>query len=134
MANNMQVTNAEASAMMDAMCAHLNSGTLVMYTGTQPTNANTALSANTVLVTLTFGATAFGASVNGVATANAITAGTAVAAGTATFARLFRSDGTTVVCDLSVGTSGSDVNLNTTTISVGLQVSISSMTFTHPLH
>lgn len=93
-------------------------------------NANTALSSNTLLATLTFGATAFGSAAAGVITANAITSGTAVATGTATFARLYKTDGTTVVGDVTVGTSGAGINLNTTSIVTGGLVSITSFTLT----
>ncbi|MFK5284275.1 hypothetical protein ACI3PL_32315, partial [Lacticaseibacillus paracasei] len=43
---------------------------------------------------------------------------TGLAAGTATWARIVKSDGTTFCMDLSVGTSGTEIVLNTTTISI----------------
>src|SRR5438067_5227002 len=97
------LSNSAASSASDSLAALLNSGLMKIYSGTRPTDPDTALSGNTLLATLTFSATAFGASVNGVATANAITSGTIAATGTASFARLFKSDGTTVVIDCSVG-------------------------------
>lgn len=118
--------NAEANALAPLM----NSGTIQIYSGTQPTNANTALSGNTLLATCTFGATAFGTAASSVITANSITAGTAGATGTATFARIYKSDGTTVVMDVTVGTSGSGIVLNTTSIVSGGLVSITSFTHT----
>ncbi len=108
----------------------LNSGLIEIYSGVQPVNANTALSANTLLATLTFGNPAFGAPAAGILTANPITAGTAVATGTATFARIYESNGTTVVMDASIGTSGAGINMGTTSIVTGGVVSISSLTFT----
>jgi hypothetical protein len=107
-------------------------GTLVFYSGTKPATVDTALSGNTVLATLTFSTTSFGAPASGVSTANAITSGTAVASGTATFARAFAHDGTTAVIDFGVGTSGADINLSSTTISSGQTVSITSLTLTQP--
>jgi hypothetical protein len=93
-------------------------------------NANTAISGNTLLATLTFGTTAFGSSSAGVITANAITSGTAVATGTATFARFYESDGVTVICDEQVGTSGAALNINTVSIVTGGLVSCTSYTHT----
>jgi hypothetical protein len=120
--------NAEAAAA----AALFNSGYLRLYTGTQPANANAALSGNTLLATLRFNATAF-ANVNGVLTANAITSDTnAAATGTATFFRAFESDGTTVLMDGSIGTSGANMNIATTSINAGQTVSCSS--FVHTLN
>jgi hypothetical protein len=101
-----------------------------IYSGTRPTNADTALSGNTLLAELALSSTfAVGAS-GGVLTANSITAdSSADATATATFGSLLTSGGTRKV-DFNVGTSGSDLNLNTTSIVTGAQVSISSMTIT----
>lgn len=110
----------------------LNGGTLKIYDGTPPANASTALSSNTLLATLTLNATAFSSFTNGVATAGAITSdSSADATGTATFFRLITS-GATVMLQGSVGTSGSDLNLNTTSIVSGGAVSVSSLTITMP--
>ena len=118
------------SAQADALAALCNSGTIKIYDGTQPANANTAISTQVLLATLTFGATAFGASSAGVITANAITSGTAVASSTATWCRIFKSDGTTVVMDGTVGTSAANLILSTTTITSGITVGCSSFTHT----
>ena len=131
MALTQNLTNAAASAAADAVTALLNTGYLRIYDGTQPANANTAVSTQVLLAELRFGATAFGAAANGVATANAITSDTdADATGTATWFRALKSDGTTAVYDGSVGTSGSNINLNTTSIVIHAQVSVTSLTYT----
>ena len=52
--------------------ANFNSGTLVIYAGTPPANADAALSSNPVLGTLTFSATAFAAPSAGSMAADAI--------------------------------------------------------------
>jgi hypothetical protein len=130
MSNIAFISDTAANAEANALAPLLNSGLIEFFTGTQPANANTALSGNTLLATLTFGSTAFGAAAAGVITANAIASGTAVATGTATFARLYESNGTTVVMDLPVGTSGAAINLNTTSIVTGGLVSITSYTHT----
>ena len=118
---------ARRNALLDTYSANFNSGTLVIYAGTPPANADAALSGNTVLGTLTFGATAFAAASAGSATANAITQdSSADATGTATFYRAFKSDGTTVIEQGTVGTSGADLNLNTTSIVTGGPIQVSS--------
>ena len=107
MALNPTLSNVAANAEADAACALANTGWLRIYDGTQPANADTAVSTQNILAELRFGATAFGASVAGVATANAITAdSSANATGTATWFRVFKSDGTTALWDGSVGTCG----------------------------
>src|SRR5690349_19410703 len=134
MANNPKRLAATANAACDAMAALANSGRLKIYDGSQPANAATAVTTQNVLADLTMNATAFGAAVNGVATANAITSDTSAdATGTATWFRLYKSDNSTVVLDGSVGTSGADLNLNTTSIVAGAQVSITSFTLTESL-
>ena len=121
---------ATSNAAMNAIGTLLNSGYIKIYTTPQPADANTAISSQTLLSTLTFGATAFGGSSGGVITANAITADTnAAATGTAVWARLTKSDGT-AVCDASVGTSGTDLIINNTSIQSGTEVDCSSLTIT----
>lgn len=132
MALNPHLADAAASAAADAISALANSGKLELYTGTQPANANTAPGVgNTLLVTLTMNATAFGAAVAGVLTANAIASGNAVASGTATWWRLFKSDGTTPLVDGSVGT-GANYNavMNSAAIVSGATVAISAFVLT----
>ncbi len=119
---------------MDAVTALLNTGgagSVKIYDGTQPANPGTAITTQNLLVTLTFNATAFGASAAGVATANAIVSGTAGNTGTATWARLASGAGTAVM-DMTVGSSGTDIVLPSATINSGNTVSISSFTLTHP--
>lgn len=142
MANNPFFTDATTSAAINAMTALFNSGFLRIYTGTQPNDANTALGSQTLLSTLRFGATAFaGGSASGTApsrvvtaSANAIAADTnAAATGTATWFRAYKSDGTTVIMDGSVGATGSgsfDMTLATTSIVAGETVQVTSFTLT----
>jgi hypothetical protein len=131
MALNPKLSNAEASAAADAVVAHLNSGFLRIYDGTQAATADTEVGAQVLLAELTFNATAFGAASNGVATANAITAdSSANATGTATWFRALRSNGTSVVFDGSVGTATSDLVLNSVSITSGATVSVTAFTYT----
>jgi hypothetical protein len=124
---------ASRNAMNDNYSPNFNSGYLRIYDGTRPTNADTVLSGNNKLSELRFNATAFPSSSSGVLTANAITQDSSAAlTGTATFARLFKSDGTTVLADISVGTSGTELVLATTSIVAGAIVQVSSLTITFP--
>lgn len=132
MAHNPHLADAAANASANAVCALLNSGKLRVYDGTQPASANTAITTQNLLAELTFGVTAFGAAAAGVAAANAVTSATAPATGTAAWFRAVKSDGITVVWDGSVGTSGADLNLNSTAISSGATVAVSSLTYTQP--
>lgn len=125
------ITTAQASRAADAVTARCNGGSLRIYSGTPPANAGASLSGNTLLAELAFGSPAFGAASAGVATANSITADTSAnATGTATFFRALESDGSTVVFQGTVGTSGSELNLNTTSIQSGGEVSVTSLTYT----
>jgi len=129
----MKTTAVARNGQTDNLATRLNNGYLRIYSGTKPANADAALSGNTLLAELRFAATAFAAAVNGTATANAITQdGAADASGTATFARLFQSDGTTAVADITVGTSGAELNLSTTSIVQNIVVQVTSLTLTQP--
>lgn len=78
-------------------------------------------------------ATAFAAGASGgILTLNAMTgSGTATGAGTAAIARIYKSDGTTMVLEgLTVGTSGSNINITNTTIAVSDTVTVSSASIT----
>ena len=71
------------------------------------------------------------AAVNGVLTLGAITDdSSANATGTATWFRIVKADGTTHVMDGNVGTSGSDLNLTTTSIVATQPVSVTSFVIT----
>lgn len=136
MAADPRLTNASASAAADAVVDRIDAGagagTIKIYDGTIPTNADTALGAQVLLATLTFSDPAFGAASNGVATASAITDdSSADATSTATWARIADSTGTTVM-DVTVGTSGDDINFNTVSFVTGATVSITSLTYTQP--
>lgn len=79
-----------------------------------------------------FAATAFGAASNGVATAASITDDTNAAnTGTAAVLRIRDRDNTQVV-DGSVGSGSGDLDLNTTSITTGDTVSVTSATITMP--
>lgn len=133
MAHSARISDLAASTALDAFCALLNTGYLRIYTGAQPADANTALSGNTLLAELRFGSPAYGAAVAGVAAANAITPDPSMAAsGTASFARLLKSDGTSVVIDVSVGVAGADINFDSVNFQQSAQCSVSALPMTFP--
>lgn len=67
----------------------------------------------------------------GVLTLNAVGNATATGAGTAAIARLFKTDGTTMVIEgLTVGTSGTNIVITNTTIAVNDVVTTSAGTIT----
>lgn len=130
MALNTKIAIATANAQATALSTLCNTGFIKVYDGTQPATADTAISGNTLGVTLTFGATAFGAPSSGLLTANAITSGVAAASITPTWARILKSDGTTVVMDVSAGASGANMTIGAFTS--GTMVGCSS--FTHDVN
>jgi hypothetical protein len=133
----LKINTESADAMLGALSTLLNSGKIRIYAGTEPATANTALSGNTQLAELSFGATAFGAptasGADRIITANAITQDSAAdATGTATFFRALNTAGTTTYYQGTVGTSGQQLNLTATNIVADGVVSVSSLTITMP--
>lgn len=102
-------------------------GLFRVYDGSRPATCGTA---TTKLAELTFTDPCAPSASGGVLTMSAITSdASADATGTATWFRNVDSTGTCCV-DGNVGTSGSDLNLNSTSINTGVQVSVSSMVIT----
>jgi hypothetical protein len=131
MAHNPKLTNLGANSAADAVTALANSGFIKVYDGAQPATADTAITTQVLLATLTFGATAFGSAVAGVATANSITSDSAAdATGTAAWFRVYKTDGTTAIFDGSVGTSGADLNFGTVAFVTNAIIEVTSFTYT----
>ena len=131
MANNLKLSNDAVNAEADALSVLLDNGYLRIYDGTQPANADTAISTQTLLAELRFNADAAPSAVAGVLTFNAITQDSnANNTGTASWFRALKSDGSTVMFDGSVGTSGSDLNIATTAIVAGAIVGVTSFVYT----
>jgi len=138
MANHCRLASGAAqaacNAIVDLIDAGTGAGTFVIYTGAEPDYANDA--AGTEVATCTFGDPAYAAAVadgtNHWADAN-FTGGTAITdssatgnASAVTYFRLLDSD-SGVVLQGTVGTSGADLNLNSTTIGAGASVSITAL-------
>ena len=117
------------TAMVDAITTRAgNAALLRIYDGSRPATGGAA---TTLLAELTCGTPFAAGATNGVLTLGAITQdASANASGTATWFRIVKADGTTHVLDGNVGTSGSDLNLTTTTIVVGQPVSVTSFVIT----
>ena len=132
MANNLKLSNDAVNAEADALSVLLDNGYLRIYDGTQPANADTAISTQTLLAELRFNADAAPSAVAGVLTFNAITQdSSADNSGAASWGRALKSDGTTVIFDGAVGTSGSDINLiGTVSIVAGAIVGVTSAVYT----
>ena len=123
--------NSHLQAVADA----LDNGYCRIYSGTVPTNANTAIGAQTLLAELRFAATAETSVTAGVLTFDDLTPdASANADGTPTFARCLSSDGTTVVVDMTASGTGGGAELVLTTASIvaGAEVSADSATLTYP--
>lgn len=127
MALNLKVSNAAVNAEADALSDLLDNGYLRIYDGAQPSTADDAVTTQVLLAELRLGNPFSGAAVAGVLTAAAITKeSSAKASSTATWARFLKSDGSTAVMDVSVGSSGCNINLSSASISAGSEVSVSS--------
>ena len=103
---------------------------LRIYSGTRPANVAASIT-GTQLAELTCNATFAPAASGGVLTLNSITSdASADATGTATHFRLWNSAGSTAMIDGDVSTAASDLNLNSTSITVGGSVAVTSFTIT----
>ena len=140
MAKNPFVTQQAAQDMLTALETALNAGTAAVingYSGTPPANADAALSGNTLLFQCVCAASIFtsktdtGTAARG--TLAAVTADTSAdATGTCTFYRILTQNAGTVVKQGTVGTTDSDLVLNSVAVTAGSQVSVTSGTIDVP--
>jgi len=120
------VRNNRMTQILNAIDGGAGAGLWRIYDGSRPATCGTA---TTLLAELTLSDPS-GSVASQALTFSAITADAAAnASGTATWFRVVDSTGTCCV-DGNVGTSGSDLNLNSTAISVGQEVSITSAVIT----
>lgn len=123
--------NASCDGVVDQIDVGGGTAKLQIRTGAVPTNLTDA-AAGTLLVEFNLPNPCFGAAATGVATASAITAVTAAATGTAGHYRVVDRAGNPVMDSASVGTVGTEMILNTTSITSGGTVSVTSWTMTVP--
>ena len=128
MANNFKVAVAVRNAELDVLSDQLDGGYLRIYDGAQPATPDTAITSQVLLATLPLNATFSPAAAAGAITANTITSDSdADATGTASWFRAYKADGTTAVCDGTVGTSGTDAIINSTAIQIHARVDCTSL-------
>lgn len=115
--------------MVTALTGAIGGYKLSIYTGSQPATANDAAT-GTKLVDITINS--FNAPASGSATLDTSTpnTGTAVATGTAGWGRIVGGAGERI--DGTVGTSGTDFTINSTSITNGATVTLTAMTVTQP--
>lgn len=132
---SLRLATATRNTSADAITGAIDTGgagTIQIRTGAQPTNVGDAAQ-GTLLGTLTFSATAFGAAVAGVATANLITSDTSAdASGTAGHARILNGSGS-IHSDCTCGQGSGDIDFDNAVIVAGGTIAISSMTITVPI-
>lgn len=126
--------NAAAEAVAGLVDAGTGAGALLIYDGTRPAGPDTAVTNQTLLAEIELNDPAFGPASNGTVLldVDGLTT-TGLAAGTATWFRFTDSDGNGVIDGSVTATGGGgDLTLNTTTISIGLTVEITSGQITMP--
>jgi hypothetical protein len=123
-----RLSHPAANAAADAVCSQLGSGFLRIYDGTRPASANSPITSQTLLAELTFGTPAFSGAVDGIALATPITPTTALATGTASWFRAVTSGGTTLF-DGTVGTSDSNLELNSVAIVATGPIAVASFSY-----
>jgi hypothetical protein len=130
-----RLANPTRNALADAFAAAVDAGTgdsvIQLRTGSAPA-AITDAAAGTLLATITLPSTTFGASSGGTVTANPITTVQAVAGGTIGHFRILDGDGNVVEDSSSVGTSGTELVVNSTSVTNGADVEVTSWTVTMP--
>lgn len=112
--------NAAANGVVDLIDAGASAGTLQFET-----------SGDVEVATCTFSDPAFGNAATGIATASAITDDSSATGGTVAQASAYDSDSNKVI-EFSVATSGSDIDISSTSVGATDTVSVSSLTVTAP--
>jgi hypothetical protein len=131
MALNPKTCVAVRNAALNALTTEVGaSGKMIWYDGTQPTDPDTALGSNNVIVTLTCSATFAAGASAGSMTVNSITGANASATGNPTTWYSFTTSASVRKHDGSIGTSGANLNLNSVTVGSGSACACSSFTLT----
>ena len=125
--------NGAIDSVVDALDAGTGPGKIRLYSGSKPAGPDTAITSQVLLAEFTLNDPAFGNGSNGVATLDIdpVITTSGLAAGTAAWFRALDSDNVANV-DGTAGTSATDLILNTTTVSVGLTLTLTSGTLTQP--
>lgn len=133
------LSKATRSAMMNAFAGQVDAGSgaakIRVYDGVRPADPDTAVTDQTLLLEFTLADPSFGSASDGVITLDADPDlhATGLANGTATWARVVDSDSNPVAdCKVSAAGGGGDLIMSTTTVTVGLDVAITSGSLTMP--
>ena len=132
-----RITNAAARAAAAAIAGLLNGGQIRIYTGSQPVEADAAVT-GTLLATCSLGATAFGAATDanpgGRVSANPIAGDIAIdASGTAGWFRAVNSSGVAVIDgNITATGGGGDMTLASVALIQNGTFDITSWTITMP--
>lgn len=134
MASDVRFSTAALNAFLNTLNTTIGtSGKLRFYSGTKPTNADAALSGNTVLAELPLTTpNPFGTAASRAVTAAAITTDvSADATGTATFASFLTSANVRVL-DVTVGEAAdsADITVNTKSFVAGASVAVTAFSVT----
>lgn len=130
------VTTAVKNAMLDAIATNWGAGALLrLYSGTAPTNVDTALSGNNVLAVVTPTPAAASGGSKDMLGGTKSTTGTASASTgtTVTFYRVYASDGTTAKEQGSVTVTGGGGDLTMVNTSVAQNQPVEVTAFTKTL-
>lgn len=105
----MKIAAAFADKQLDDIKTELAGGKLVLYSVARPPSADAPVERSDVLATFTFASPAFADAAAPAFESNPVKA---TNVGTPGFARAFKSDGTTVVADFSVGPGRTEIKLS----------------------
>lgn len=124
--------NAAADAIVGLIDAGAAAGYVEIRSGAQPASVGDAAT-GTLLATVTLADPAFGAAAGGTATANASATVQGLTDGQAGWFRVYDDNDVAIIDGSCTATGGGgDMQLNTTTISTGVDVDITSWTITMP--
>jgi hypothetical protein len=135
---NMRLAMATRNALADVFTARIDAagkpGTIALYAGPQPANADTAIDGQALLATLTCAHPAAGPAVAGVNSFNAIgEESEAPTTGRATWARISDGAGNTIFdCDVTPPGEGGTMEINTTDIVQGGPVRLRNFIISFP--
>lgn len=130
MSNVLGFATSRKTSRAELLATWLAGGTVKIYDGTRPTNADTALGSQNLLVEFTMPNPA-GSVTNGVFTAGAISASMVGTAGTAAWARVIDASAATI-CDVDVGvtSSGSVIEIDNVVLASGANCTMTSFVLT----
>jgi hypothetical protein len=127
-----RINTAARNRQVDSIGDDFNSGTLKIYTGTQPATGNDAAS-GTLLVTVNLPADAMAAAASGVAAKLGTWSGVAVADGTAGWFRIANSAATrNYDGEVTATGGGGEIELDDISIVIGQTVLIAVFTINQP--